>query len=134
MDCRSTGSSALVIALTVCAPAWGQVAQSSVPAPLTLQQEQGSQLVPAAQPPFEPRSAAVPPGASPAQTPSRPLESVAAGVDSSGVTQDGPASELKQERKPREAQTPRDSAAAALNRQELSRITTGGGVYRIYGY
>ena len=127
---RSTIIVALIIPLTIGSPAWGQAAKNSASSPRALQPETGSQLVPAAQPPFDPRPASAPGVLPNAQPLSQPPGTIAAGADSSGATQDSPISEPNQQRKPREGQTARDSAAAALNRQELSRITGGGG-YRI---
>ena len=83
MDGRLTEATALVIALTIGAPAWGQAPDRPVPAPWTLQQEQGSQLVPGAQPPFSPRldaTVAVPRPAQSTQPPSQTMNNITARI------------------------------------------------------
>ena len=130
-------ASALVIALTIGAPAWGQAPKSSVPAPWTLQQEQGSQLVPAAQPPFSPRldaTVAVPRPAQSAQPPLQTIDNITVEYFTPETApRDDPNKINESSRKPREKQGAGD-AAADLNRQELSRITGRGGYYRARGY
>jgi len=128
----STGLIALMIPLTIGAPAaLSQAPKRTVPAPWTIQQEAGSQLVPAAQAPFAPRlgTAPTPAGAAQSAQPSTAADNIEITADSGAATQDGTVSEPKQQRKPREAQPAPDSAAA-LNRQELFRITGDG--YRVY--
>ena len=136
MNVRLTGT-ALVFALAIGAPAWGQAPKSTAPGPApAVQQEPASQLVPDALPPFSPRldAAVAVPNPGQAAQPTSQIEDGAT-VDASidGVPPDDPKKINENNRKNRERHGVEDSAAD-LNRQELSRITSGGGYYRARGY
>lgn len=134
MDRRLTGIALAIGILTIGAPVWGQVPKSPVAATWTTQHEPGSQLLPGAQPPFSPRDSsatvAAPAVAQSAQPPLRAPDITAVGSGSSNAPQ--VPKKINENRKPREGHPANDSAAADLNRQELSRIAGGG--YRAPGY